>query len=302
MTDAPADPYRDICRSGPVALELAAFDQQRADALRRFWMFMLGGIVLAGLILWVAGARGQFAFGFIGAIIAFAVGTSLAFIPLGRAGNALKRPALEAIAGKSGLTYMADGFDPPVYDQARPALFGNWLSGQTFTDLFFGTDPDGKRYAVYEARLTRRSGKSTVVVFAGQVYAWQRRANAGGEIVIIPDRGIFNFFKPVSGMERVAFDDDAEFDRKFEVYAFEPAQARMLVDAALRRTLGELRQTGRVFGYVGTEDVLIAAAGRDRFEAGSLFRAVPGEDRVRHMADELAASVVTLESLKRALP
>lgn len=302
MTDVGADQYRDICRAGPVALELAAFNQQRADALRRFWMFMVAGIVLAALILWFAAGRGQFAFGFIGALIAFVVGTSLAFIPLGRAGNALKRPALDAIAGKNGLTCMADGFDPPVYGQARPALFGNWLSGQTFTDLFFGTDPDGKRYAVYEARLTRRSGKSTVVVFAGQVYAWQRRASAGGEIVIVPDRGIFNFFKPVSGMERVAFDDDPEFDGKFEVYAFEPAQARMLVDADLRRALRELRQAGRVFVYIGAEDVLIAASGRDRFEAGSLFRAIPGEERVKHMVEEVAPSFATLDRLKRALP
>ena len=101
------------------------------------------------------------------------------------------------------------------------------------------------------------------------MYAFQRRARSGGEIVIVPDRGLFNFFKPLSGMERVRFESDPEFEKKFEVYAFEPHEALMLIGSDVRRQLLELRQAGRVFGYVGPEDVFVAATGKNKFEAGS---------------------------------
>ena len=63
------------------------------------------------------------------------------------------------------------------------ALFGSWLTTQTFTDLFHGSDADGRRFAIYEATLSRQSGKSSHIVFSGQIYAFQRRAARGG-----PDR------------------------------------------------------------------------------------------------------------------
>ena len=216
-------------------------------------------------------------------------------------GKALKLPVLETLAEKGGLTYMETGFDPPVYPEARKALFGNWLSSQTFTDLFHGTEEDGKRFALYEGNLTRRQGKNTHAIFSGQMYAWQRRASGGGEIVIVPDRGIFNFFKPLGGMERVRFENDPDFEKKFEVYAYEPAQAMMIVGADLRRLLLELRQAGRVFGYVGAEDAFVAVTGKNKFEAGSMFRAVSGEERVRNMFDDVRAGLAVLKRLRAAL-
>ena len=125
---------------------------------------------------------------------------------------------------------------------------------------------------------------------------------SGGEIVIVPDRGIFNVFKPVGGMERVRFENDPEFERRFEVYAFEPQQAMMLVGTTLRRALLELRQAGRVFGYIGPDEVLVAGWGRDRFEPGSMFRAIPGEERVRAMLEDVCAGLATLERLRAAMP
>ena len=181
----------------------------------------------------------------------------------------MKGPALPAAAAEGGSPIWSRPFTPLLARAQKPV---DWLSSQTFTDLFNASDESGKSFALYEAVLVRGSGKSRHTVFSGQVYAWQRRAASGSEIVIVPDRGIFNFFKPVSGMERVRFESDPEFESKFEVYAFEPAQAMMVLGGSLRRALLDLRQTGRVFGYVGPEDVLIAAWGRNRFEPGSMFR------------------------------
>jgi len=75
----------------------------------------------------------------------------------------------------------------------------------------------------------------------------------------------------------------------------------MVVGGSLRRALLDLRQSGRVFGYVGPQDVLIAAWGRNRFEPGSMFRSIPGEQRVRAMLEDVCAGLAMLEQLKATI-
>ncbi|HYI64674.1 MAG TPA: DUF3137 domain-containing protein [Allosphingosinicella sp.] len=293
--------YRELCRAGRVAMEIGTVEEHRRHALRTFWLHVLGGIVLAAALAWSLIAADWIELGIFLAIAIFTLAVVLGLRALGRVGLALKLPVLEALAEKGGLTFLSDGFDPPVYPEARKALFGKWLSSQTFSDLFQGVDQEGRGFAFYEGHLMRSTGKSSHTVFQGQIYAWQRRAKGGGEIVIVPDRGLFNFFKPVSGMERVKFESDPEFEKKFEVYAFEPYQAQSLLGTDVRRALIELRQAGRVFGYVGPEDILIAATGKNRFEAGSMFRSTGGEQRVRAMFDDVCASLAILRKLRTSL-
>jgi Protein of unknown function (DUF3137) len=301
MIDYTEDDYRALCRAGRVSIEISTIEDKRKDGLRKFWLFGLGGLVLAVAIIWSMWGSDMIGFGAFLAIAAFIGGIVVGLFALGKAGRGLKIPVLETLAEKGGLTFLEGGFDPPVYPEARKALFGNWLSSQTFTDLFYGTDSDGKRFAMYEGNLMRRSGKNSHTVFSGQMYAWQRRSKSGAEIVIVPDRGLFNFFKPLGGMERVKFEGDPEFEKKFEVYAYEPQQAQMLIDGEVRRLLLELRQAGRVLGYVGPEDAFIAATGKNKFEAGSMFRSVSGEQRVRAMFDDVCAGLATLRRLRAAL-
>ena len=120
------------------------------------------------------------------------------------------------------------------------------------------------------------------------------------ETAIVPDKGLFNFLKP-KGMERVKLDSDPAFEKKFEVYSSQPASAPGIVDGAVRRALLQLREKGRVFAYVGPEDALVAVSGKNRFEAGSMFRATPGEQRARRMFDEVCESLAILGRLKREL-
>jgi hypothetical protein len=301
MIEYTEDHFREVCRAGPVALEISTLEDRRKDAVRRFWLYLAGGIVIAGAIIWSMSSSDLIGVALFLSLAVLIGGIVVAMIALGKVGNALKLPALQTLAEKGGLTFLADGFDPPVYPEARKALFGNWLSTQTFSDLFHGADDEGRRFAFYEGALVRGSGKNRHTVFSGQMYAWQRRAKGGGEIVIVPDRGLFNFFKPVSGMERVKFENDPEFEKKFEVYAFEPQQAQMVLDGEARRILLELRQAGRVFGYVGAEDAFVAATGKNKFEPGSMFRSTSGEQRVRAMFDDVCASLAMLKRLRAAL-
>jgi hypothetical protein len=255
----------------------------------------------AGPSFWIAFTNDQLILGTILASVVAIGAMGAAALPISKVGRDLKLPVLETLAGQGGMTYASHGFAPPVYEEASGPLFGKWLSSRNFTDLFEGKDEDGRRFAIYEAYLTRHAGKSTQVVFTGQIYAFQRRGRSGGAMVVVPDRGIFNFFKSAPGMERVAFDADPEFESKFQVYAEHPHEALALLGTDARRKFLEWRQGGRVMAWIGPEDAFVAIPGKNRFEPGSMFRARGGEERVRLMFDDLCASLATLRSLRASL-
>jgi hypothetical protein len=292
---------REICGAGPVAHQISTMEEKHWSGMVRFWATLGAGISVAAILVYALAGSPRIGFAVIFAVLIVGFAGRIGYAQLAKVADTLKVPALQTIAAKGGLTYREIGFDPPFFAEARKALFGDWLSSQTFTDLFSASDERGKSFALYEGVLVRGSGKNRHTVFSGQVYAWQRPAGSAGEIVIVPDHGIFNFIKPVAGLERVSFESDPEFESRFEVYASEPQQAAMLLGVDLRHTLLELRQSGRVFGYVGPGDMLIAAAGRNRFEPGSMFRSIPGDQRVCAMLEDVCAGLATLERLKATI-
>jgi hypothetical protein len=303
MTELTVDCFESLCAEAPVSTQLSQLDEHRSAALRRFWLLLLVGVVLGPLAAWMLIRADWPTAGII-------VGAFLLIVPiiagsalLAAAGRALKIPVLDRIAVRAGMEYMATGFSPPVYPEASKALFGTWLSSEIFTDLFHGKDHEGRGYAIYEATLERRQGKSTHTVFSGQIYAFQRHRRVSGETVIVPDKGLFNWFTPGGGMERVEIGDtDEAFEKKFEAYSTEPMEARtLLLDPELRRLLLDLREGGRTFLWLGGEDVLVAATGKNRFEPGSMLRSTSGRDRVRAMLEDACAAFATLRRLKAKL-
>ena len=299
MAEFTADTFEKLCSQGPVRAQIDTIETVRRAAVRRFWLVLLGGLVLAIL-------AAVLLYGMVAAIlfVAILVGTIvLAMGPLNAASARIKHPALEALAAQGNMTYLPTGFDPPVLEEARTPLFGSWLSSAVFTDLFYGEDADGRRFAFYEATLSRGSGKHRTQVFSGQVYAFQRRRTQSGAVVAVPDRGMFNFFKPSGGFERVKLENAPDFEKKFELYAIQPHEAAMLFGSSLtlRALLLRLRESGRIFAYLGPEDVLVAITGKNRFEPGSMFRSRGGEERVRLMFDDVCASLAILNELKASL-
>lgn len=288
--------FSELCREGEVRSRLVGLDQARSDAVRRFWFTLGGAIALALAVLVSLLWLGWLVAGLILALIVVIVGLVMAFQPLNAVKEDLKQPVLEAIAKRGEMEYLADGFDPPVFPEARKTLFGS-ISSFAFTDLFHGTDADGLKYAMYEATLTQRSGKNTHTIFQGQFYAFQRRPQGGGETVIVPDKGLFNFFKP-SGFERVKIDGDPAFEKKFEVYSKQPSGALAALGTEARRGLLVLREEGRVWAWISGDDVLVGVWGKNRFEPGSMFRARPGQERAQAMFDEVCATLRYLRRLK----
>lgn len=302
MIQFEAGHFQEVCAAQAVRERIETLERDRKAALRKFWTRLVIGLVFTiaalvslhdagwGVVAWIAAAI-------------FLIGTIIAAIsPLGAVKEGLKLPVLEEIARQGGLEYLADDFTPPVFNSSAKLLFGGGgFSSAAFTDLFHGADEEGRGYAVYEACLQRRSGKNTYTVFSGQMYGIHRAPGSTGYTAIVPDKKILNFWKPASDMERVRIEGDDEFERRFEIYSTAPEEAKQLVDAALRARLLDLRKAGRVFAYIGPEEALVAASGKDRFEPGSMFRSRPGEDRVRGMFDDVCASLTVLKDLKAKL-
>jgi hypothetical protein len=302
MIELNADCFNDICSDPPVREQLGSLETNRAAAIRSFWMWLALSI-LVGAGAWFSLDRaGWQGFSVMAGILFVVLGAAIGFAALSRVSEGLKQPVLAALAAKAGMDYMEKGFSPPAYPEARKALFGTWLSTESFTDLFHGKDEEGRNFAVYEADLQRGQGKNRHRIFRGQVYAIERRPGSGATTVIVPDRGLFNFFKPSGGLERVKLESDPEFEKKFEVYGTSEMEARQLLfDTAFRQRLLALREKGKVFVYVGAADALVAATGSDRFEPGSMLRARPGDDRVRTMVDDVCEALATLRALKAIL-
>ncbi len=295
--------FQTLCAAGTVRERIGALEGERKAAVRKFWLRGAIGLALSAAALVTLLNAGWEAMAFIVFVI-FLIGTFIAAAgPLMAAKEGLKHPVLEEVAKKAGLEYFPSDFTPPVFGSARALLFGGGgFSSQTYTDLFNGVDEEGRGFAVYEANLQRRAGKNTYSVFCGQMYAIQRRPGAQGETVIVPDKKIFNFWKPSSDMERVRIEGDEAFEKAFEVYSTHPMEAReLLFDSVFRARLMELRKGGRVCVYAGPEEALVAANGKDRFEPGSMLRSKPGEERVRLMFDDVCSSLELLRELKLKL-
>jgi len=301
MIELTASCFDEVCGAGPVREQIGSLDDNRRSAVRKFWLYLAGGVVLAPFAWFTLTKAGWPTLAVFAALILFIAGIIVGYSALAKVGESLKHPVLEAIAARAGMEYYASDFSPPVYPVAAQPLFGR-LSSENFTDLFNGKDEEGRGYAVYEACLQRRAGKNTQTVFKGQLYALQRRPGGEGTTVVVPDRKIFNFFKPASGMERVKIEGDEAFEAKFEIYSTAPMEARRLLDPAFRARLTELRKTsGRVLAYLDSENALFAVWGKDRFEPGSMFRRKGGEERVKAMLDDVCAALALLREFKARL-
>lgn len=299
MTEFTAAHFEEICAADPVKSQIDGIETIRAAAVKKFWMVAVGGGIAALVLGVLVGMFTNFTIGLIVAV-AGAVGVLFfAMQPVEAARKGLKQPMLSALASRGGMNYVETGFQPPFYAGAKKSLFGSWLSDQTFTDLFEGRDADGKAFAIFEAHLEQGSGKSRQTVFLGQMYGFESKKGGTDVTVITPDKGLFNFFKPGPGMERVKFDSNPAFEKAFEVYSTNPSLANgMLGSSVLQNRLLELRGKGKIFAFIGGTEALIAITGGDKFEPGSMFKATAGHDRAKLMFDDVCGSLALLKELR----
>ncbi len=280
--------------------QLDSLKARRRRRLRFFWIWTIAGLVLGPasfLSLYHAGwGWASLKMGLALLVFPILIGLSA----LREISEELKFPALNAIAAQAGMTYVEDGFDPPGYPEARELLFGGRVTGQFFADLFYGHDEEGRGYAVYDAKVLGTDDPARTV-FRGQIYWVERRPTATTATVIVPHRALLALEGP-GGLQRISLGDDPALDSRFEAFSDVEAEARqLLADPNFRELLLTLRDSGKVYAFIGRYSGFIAAAGGDRFEAGSMLDATSGEDRIHDMIDDVCGALRTLRAVKEAL-
>jgi hypothetical protein len=302
MTELTADTFNEICRTEPVQAQLAASEATHAKVQRTTRVMVIGVLLLTavlGVIAYLIEPTWAIFVGVFGLVGLFwAMSAAKA-----KAASELKSALLPHIAERAGLTYEAQPHEPQGFGSVRKTLFGS-ANQMNFADGFSGRI-DGREAAFYEADLeqvTRGKNSSTHTIFKGQIFWFRRRTASQARIVVVPDKGLFNVFKPARGMERVKFEGDRDFEKRFEVYSDKPAQAEIMLGSSdLRARLLELRGKGALFLQIDGDETVVAVPGPNRFEPGDMGKKLSGEERARRMFDDLCASLTLARELSGRL-
>jgi len=228
----------------------AANESERQAAVKAFWSRFTIGLVLTIVLVTVLAALQQR----VGLIVMAAFGGAItsafvAYQPLAKVGQALKRQYCAAIADAMGASFQLGGFAPPALDRLKLLKLLPDYDRSSFEDLFSGAHR-GAHYDLYEGELQRRSTSSKgrtryTTVFRGQLIRMHFPRDFMGVTIVRRDQGVFNVFGggTVNGrkLERVRL-VDSTFENAFEVWGADQVEARYLLHPVMMERLIELEK------------------------------------------------------------
>ena len=190
-------------------------------------------------------------------------------------------PVLEELAAEGGAGISAERLRAASL-RRRPAdlLFGGGgFSSQPFTDLFNGTDAEGRGYRGLRGLPAAPAGKNTYVVFSGQIYAIQRRPGAQGHTAIVPDREAAQLLEAGratwSGSGSRATRRSRRSSKSIPPTRWR--RASCCSTRAFRAPPARAEEGGPgAASMLGPDEALVAATGKDRFEPGCMLRSRAG--------------------------
>ncbi len=306
MDDGPATPELatgldrfDLLFDQVIAPALAPYEAERRQVLARFWRRVAGGVV-GGLLLAVAMSvisRELDLEGMLFTVVFVTIAAAgFGYMPVHRFQIRCKDRALSDLARTLDMTYDHAGFEPPAIERIKALrLVDASYEDSTFEDLFAG-ERQGAGFQLYEARLTKGSGKNRHTVFAGQLIriAFPKRFLG----VTIVHRDIQRWFKP-QGFERVGL-GASQFERIFEVFGTDQVEARFLVHPAFMERLMavEAAMAGRNLrcAFEGG-DLLVAVEGGDLFEIVDVFKPLPDRPATEKGVAELRAVLNLIDTI-----
>lgn len=282
-----------------IAPALAPYEAERKTVLKRFWRLVIAGAVVGVAFAVVTGVlshqsdiEGVVIWGGIIALVA----AGFSYMPVHRFEERCKARALGDLAGALGMTYASADFEPPAMERIQQLkLIDNDADSESYEDLFGGTR-SGAAFQLYEARMTKRSGKNTVTVFAGQVLRIGFPKTFLGTTVV--NRNSQRWFPP-KGLQRVGL-ESSQFERIFEVFGDDQVEARFLVHPAFMERLMALEaaMSGKNLrcAFDGG-DLLVAIEGGDLFEVVDVFRPLPDRESTRKGVGELDAVLKLIDAI-----
>jgi hypothetical protein len=273
--------------------QLQRLEAERRKAMRLAWLIWLGGgavllveCLLTGMVtsgrhwwppeilfwltLGVAGAGG--------------------YVPLAVVAADAKTKVIKTLCAPLGVQFQMKGFEAPSFDRLTGLNLLPKPDDKTFEDFFWGSRGQSD-FALYEATLTRGSGKNRRTVFRGQIFRVEFPRKFLGTTVVLRDSGWLNAFECPKGLEKVGL-EDPRFEKIFQVFGDDQVEARAILTPTFMEHLVALEQA-----YAGEHircgfeegHLLIAVETPDHFEIGGMFSTLVDKGRVERIASDIRA-------------
>lgn len=195
-------------------------------------------------------------------------------------------------------------------------LFGDYNLNKG-DDFFYGTYKDVniviaeellqkisyfyKTQAALGGRLESQQETRKKKVFRGVCILLTMNKNFKGRTVVLKDRGIFNMFKHISGLERVKL-EDMYFEDLFEVYSSDQIEARYLLTTAFMERMLKLSELygGKSIQFSFNDNQLLLAipTDQDMFEACSFFRSNVNKKKIFRVFEQFYTVFSVVDILK----
>ena len=288
-----------------------ANEGDRQAAVKTFWSRFTTGLLLT-IALVTALAIFQQDIGLILiAVFGGAIGSAIvAYLPLAKVGETLKRQYCAAIAEAMGSSFKMGAFDPPAFPRLRSLKLVPNFDRSKFEDWFHGTYKTSS-FDLYEAHLEQRTTDSKgrtryTTVFRGQLIRMHFPIEFLGVTIVRRDAGVFNLFGggEVDGrkLERVRL-VASQFEKAFEVWGTDQVEARYLLHPVMMERLIALEaglHGKRIRCAFENGDLLVAVEGGNLFEPGDLFKPLVDPSRARRIVDEIASVVKVMDQVLTA--
>lgn len=265
-----------------IAAGLAALETERQQLKRSRTLRLALALVLA--VVLVGGSIAFFSEQ--GIVIGIAVVAAIVggFLIVGSPGDKFRAKVRDLVMPAAtkflGITYSrAVPADFDLQGFTARNVVGSYQSHRSrLQDHVSGTH-EGRRYAMIEAHLQRKSGKSTVTVFNGvlMIVDWPEAGQA--DVLIGRDWGkIINKLAGITKADRVTFENAPAFEKMFEVYSTDGTAARQLLTPAFLDCMVALAESRKgqppTAAFTHGRLLLALPLREELFETGSLSRSL----------------------------
>ena len=148
---------------------------------------------------------------------------------------------------------------------------------------------------------TKKQNTRKKTIFQGICILLTMNKNFKGRTVVLKDKGLFNVFKHISGLQRVKL-EDIRFEELFEVYSSDQIEARYLLTAAFMERMLKLSELygGKSiqFSFKDNQLLLAIPTKKDMFEACSFFRSNVNKKKIDKVFEQFYTVFSVVDILK----
>jgi hypothetical protein len=291
----PGDPLEgasfDALYTARIEPELIKREAERKGAMKTFLLALAAGgilVFLEGMFFSSSPNGGTHNPGPTLIILTMIAAAAVGYLPLAGVAKRAKVSVLEALCGPLGITYSADGSDPPSFPTYRSLHLLPVYDNKAFQDFFTGRRGQVD-FALCGACLHEGSGKQRHVVFQGQLFRLGTPRRVASTTVVLRNAGWMNRFECPSGLQPVGL-EDPNFNKAFCVFGSDQVEAREILTPTFMQRLNDLEATyhGQHIRCAFSEsELLIALEAPNRFEIGNMFSSLVERSRVETIARNL---------------